>query len=64
MDVTGSAQAAAGLAILKSAIKQPELALDLLTRTLASMATPARPVAKAEVPANPALQGTMIDIQA
>ena len=64
MDATATIKEAAGMAILKSANKQPELALELLTRTVDALAagqqlsTPA-----VEVPATP-MQGTIIDIQA
>lgn len=71
MNVLETTQAAVGIAVLKSAIRQPELALELLTRTLdamaASAALPAQGVQAAqpsvEAPAS-SLQGTNIDIQA
>jgi hypothetical protein len=63
MDATATIKEAAGMTILKVANKQPELALELLTKTVDALAagqqlaTPA-----AEVPATDQ-QGTIIDIQ-
>lgn len=71
MNVLETTQAAVEIAVLKAINKQPELALELLTRTLDAMAAnaelPTQTVqavqAPVEVPATP-LQGTNIDIQA
>lgn len=63
MNVTGTPQAAAGLSVLKMAIRQPELALELLTQTMDTMTGPELQAQTVEVPAS-SMQGTIIDIQA
>lgn len=63
MDATGTVKEAAGMAILKSANKQPELALELLMRTVDALAAQEMQAPAVEVPAT-SMQGTIIDIQA
>lgn len=63
MNVTGISRTAAGLSVLKSAIRQPELALELLSRTVAAMPKPELPAQTVEAPASSG-KGTIIDMQA
>ncbi len=63
MNVTNIPQTAAGLSLLKAANRQPELALELLTRTMNGMAGPELQVPKVEPPAS-IMQATVIDLQA
>ena len=64
MDVAGISEEAAGIALLKAANKQPELALDLLNKTLENIPGAAPQASQAaEVPRS-AEQGANIDILA
>lgn len=61
MNITGISRTAAGLSVLKSAIRQPELAIELLSRTVDTM--PELPAQTVEAPASSG-KGTIIDMQA
>ncbi len=63
MDVAGTPQTAAELSVLNAAIRQPELALELLARTVDTMTGPELQAQTVEATAS-SMQGTIIDIQA
>lgn len=63
MNITGPLPNTAALSILKSAIKQPELALELLARTIDSMSAQTPSAQKVQEFAEPVLSASAIDIK-
>lgn len=63
MNITGPLPNTVALSILKSASKQPELALELIARTLDSMSAQTSSAQKAQESVEPVLSASAIDIK-